>query len=107
MFWSSTRNRTYAVYEEQCHFLNKWEVHGVTACILLARSDAGLEMLCQHLRSVVLGRHHSKAFFPHFFCKNLGFVAFIPVYQACVIEYDVCGLIILWFNIDLSGISKV
>ena len=85
----------------------KWAVRGATTCNPLARSGDVLETLCQHLRSAVLGRHHSKALFPHFFCKNLSFVAFSSAYQTCVIESDVCGLIILWFKIDLSGISKV
>ena len=54
----------------------------------------------------MLGRHYSKALFPHFFCKKLSFFAFSSAYQTCVIESDVCGLIILWFKIDLSGNSK-
>ena len=53
------------------------------------------------------GRHHSKTLFSHFFYNNLSFVAFSSAYQTCVIESDVCGLIILWFKIYLSGNSKV
>ena len=70
-----------------------------TTCIPLARSGAGIEPHCQHQRSAVPGMHHSKTLFPHFFKKNLSFVAFSSAYQTCVTESEVCGLIILWFKI--------
>ena len=51
----------------------KWIVHGATAYNLMTRSGTIWETLCQHLRSVVPGRNHSKALFPYFSLQKFGF----------------------------------
>ena len=85
----------------------KWTVRGATTCNLLTRSDAVWETLCQHLKSVVPSRHHSKALFPYFSLQKFGF------YCSQFYLSDLCYWIwclwfeIFWFTIDLSGISKV
>ena len=84
----------------------EWVVHGAISCILLARSGAGIELLCQHLRSAVPGRHHSKTSFSSFFVKIWVVLLSVLHCQACVTEFDACGLKFYGLRLVWLGNSK-